>query len=88
MVKLVHPQPYYLIDFNHIDQGKYSDEIYSWACNQDEYMPDGDGDIPLYGIPRLRERYDWVDKAWNMLTSFQQNEILRNEVGLKIRVYQ
>lgn len=89
MVKLINPKPYYLIDFKDVGRGAYTEEIYAWACrNHDTYMLDGDGDIPIYGILKLVEKHEWASIAWDKLTLFQQNEVLRRDAGLRIRVYQ
>ena len=88
MIKLIHPKSYYLIDMHDIDEGRATDAIYDWAVQQDEYMPEGDGHIPMWGIPKLIETYDWAKKAWDILSMFQQKEVLRNEVELRIGVYQ
>ncbi|CAL9986899.1 hypothetical protein VPHD148_0295 [Vibrio phage D148] len=87
MVKKIQPKPYYLVDMGDIGE-EYSDEIYQWAYGQDVYLPDGDGHVHMWGIPGMIKKHEWADTAWQKLTLFQQNEVMRHDAEFAIGIYQ
>lgn len=87
MLKLIVPMAYYRVSLSDLSEDLQS-SAYDWAIGQDAWLPDGDGDVMLYGIPKLIETYEWADELWNKIPLLKQNEIMRNERGLSLYISQ